>query len=555
MKKKKKANSRILPVILAIVLVIVIAGAAILGVGFGVYGKNTETWFKVSAANSAEQEQPGDIEEPGEQEQPGETEQPGEQEQPGETEEPGEQEQPGETEEPQEPAIEYEIKVGDVLTTVYFDVEQTPDFSKLDFDSDDVLAFNMSGDDDHPLIVKQIALANLGEVEDGDDTFTPALFAMKMSVETLNAMFGSENFEEDAYVLCLGDMDDFDTLYPVYASIDGLIGEEKGWAFSKVDLVDMMDLDGLEDEAVNAICAITAIYHQDFWDAFVADEAFREFSRGDEIECLYFNTDATPDLAALDWNNAINCAEYYVLPLMTSLDNDNEAVVVYAVKIDKALMALYSNNPMYLGSIYGLAIGSIREFNIVYISEDFESFTAGWTSALSNDAFRLYKVYNYDFVVELMSTEPFEGIEYPSNQEEPLPTYNVSANDVFSVLYFNTDAVVDFSQLNWEDAPLVDAVPYIELITADHLYLGVVKITEDDQAPVYAIIYAIEVIDSLEDVQIVYVSESPTEDVEAGWQISHITLDDDNTISAIAHIDTWNHAISVNPFDGIDYTA
>ena len=320
-------------------------------------------------------------------------------------------------------------------------------------------------------------------------------------------------------------------------------------------LVDMMDLDGLEDEVINAICAISTVYHQDFWDDFVADKAFREFSRGDEIECLYFNTDATPDLAALDWNNAINCAEYYVLPLMTYLDDNNEAVAVYALKINKALMGLYSNNPMYLGSVYGLAVGSLRDFNIIYMSEDFEGFNAGWTNALSNNYFRLYKVYNYDFVVELMSTEPFEGIEYPSNEEESLPTYNVNVNDVFSVLYFNTDVVLDFSQLNWEDAPLVGALPYIELITADHLYLGVVQLSESDQDLAYAVIYNIEAIDSLNDVQIVYVSESPTDDVEAGWQINHITLDEDSTISAVFHIDTWNHAISVNPFAGIDYTA
>lgn len=51
--KRNKALSAIVAVLLAIVM----CASVVLGVGFGVYGKNTDDWFKKQDANQ-EQEQP-----------------------------------------------------------------------------------------------------------------------------------------------------------------------------------------------------------------------------------------------------------------------------------------------------------------------------------------------------------------------------------------------------------------------------------------------------------------------------------------------------------------
>lgn len=68
MTKLEAKKVKFLRAIVAGMLVIVMAGAIVLGVGFGVYGKNTDDWFKKQNADQG-QEQPEQPEQPSDEEQ------------------------------------------------------------------------------------------------------------------------------------------------------------------------------------------------------------------------------------------------------------------------------------------------------------------------------------------------------------------------------------------------------------------------------------------------------------------------------------------------------
>lgn len=566
--KKATKTNKILQAVLACLLVVIIGGSVILGVGFGVYGKDTAKWFKPAPKTQTEQvvdEKPGD-EQPGEQPGAEDPADPGENpggEQPG-TEDPQDPADPGEEQGTEDPAVEHALNVGDVVKTLYLDTAVEPDFAKLDWSKavdtiiDDVPAKQFN------LITVEEAIPAIEDRPQFGDKLLTVLKVAKADFVSAGQQVPADAPDE-VYFICFGANPD--NMVYVNFGVD-----PSHYLMSKIEVAETFEID-IEDATAAKFLTIKEINGQDFLDEFVSLEKIHEFSVADRIEKIYFNTNEKPDLASLDWDNAYKSTMFDSIPLITRQIDGSEYSLLSAIKVAKDVEGRTGE----IGFAYALLIGKLDSSSLIYTqgAKNLLSLEDGWhIDCLDVDKYLegsklVYRVYNEEFVEKLCAQEPFEGVDYAN----PL----IAEGEQVTTLYFNTNETPDFEKLEWDKATSLmnlsqngASLTYdgLSLVKGDGFHIYAVKSeisgSTDENFPngiEYDIIISQGdmVVDgpTLGYIKVLYSSNM-------GWRNSNVNVvefnqdyssDEYRTIQNLSEAAFWDSFINDAPFEGVDYNA